>query len=283
MSGTLYLVSTPIGNLEDITLRALRILKEVDLVAAEDTRHTIKLLNHYEISTNLTSYFEHNKTVKGKYLKDLLLEGKNIALVTDAGTPGISDPGEMIVKDCISAGIKVVPVPGPTALIASLSISGLSTDSFLFRGFLPKKTKGIKEVLEGLKEESATLIFYESPHRVKETLKIMAEIFGKRQAVIVRELTKFYEEIKRGSLDELAEIPFVQKGEFCIMVAGRDKSLDQKKVLTDDELKIAVLDLQKEKGLSLKEAVREIAHMNGLSTRDVYQLMIKSSFHPPIL
>lgn len=277
MPGILYLVSTPIGNLEDITLRALRILKEADLIAAEDTRHTIKLLNHYDISTNLTSYFEHNKTVKGKYLLDLLLEGKNIALVTDAGTPGISDPGEMIVKDCVLAGIKVVPVPGPAALIASLSISGLSTGSFLFRGFLPKKPKEIKAVLEGLKDECSTLIFYESPLRVRETLKIMAEIFGGRQAVIVRELTKFYEEIKRGNLEELAEISFVQKGEFCIMVAGCDNSPDPKKVLTDDEIKIAVLDLQKKKDLSLKEAAREIARVNDFSVREVYQLMIKSS------
>ncbi len=220
MSGILYLVSTPIGNLEDITLRAIRILKEVDLIAAEDTRRTRKLLTHYELRTPLTSYFEHNKIVKGKYLQDLLLNGKNIALVTDAGTPGISDPGEDIVRDSILVGIKVVPIPGPTALIASLSVSGLPTNKFFFQGFLPKKPKWKKEILEGLREERSTLIFYESPYRVKETLKTMLEVFGARQAVIVRELTKFYEEIKRGNLDELVKGSFVLKGEFCIIVDG---------------------------------------------------------------
>lgn len=220
MFGTLYLVSTPIGNLEDITLRALRILKEVDLIAAEDTRRTRKLLAHYDIHTPLTSYFEHNKIVKGKYLQDLLLNGKNIALVTDAGTPGISDPGEAIVRDSILSGIKVVPVPGPAALIASLSVSGLSTSRFFFYGFLPRKQGQRRNVLEGLKEERSTLVFYESPYRVKETVKIMLEVFGPRQAVIVRELTKFYEEVKRGNLSELAEGDFVAKGEFCIIING---------------------------------------------------------------
>lgn len=221
MQGTLYLVSTPIGNLEDITLRALRILKEVDLIAAEDTRRTRKLLAHYDIHTPLTSYFEHNKIVKGKYLQDLLLSGKNVALVTDAGTPGISDPGEVIVRDSILAGIKVLPIPGPTALIASLSVSGLSTSRFFFHGFLPRKQGQRRNVLEGLKEECSTLVFYESPYRIRETLKAMLEVFGPRQAVIVRELTKFYEEIKRGNLSELAEGDFVLKGEFCIIIAGK--------------------------------------------------------------
>ncbi|MFH1288924.1 MAG: 16S rRNA (cytidine(1402)-2'-O)-methyltransferase [bacterium] len=274
MLGTLYLVSTPIGNLEDITLRALRILKEVDLIAAEDTRHTKKLLTHYEIQTSLTSYFEHNKVVKGKYLQDLLLEGKNIALVTDAGTPGISDPGEKIVRDSILTGIKVVPIPGAVALIASLSVSGLPTNKFFFQGFLPKKTKGKKEILEGLKEECSTLIFYESPYRVKETLKVMLEIFGARPAVIVRELTKFYEEIKRGNLNELAEDPFVPKGEFCIMISGYDANLSPKKILGDEEIKNLVQNLQKEKGFFLKKAVHQIAKGNNLSSRKVYQLMI---------
>lgn len=220
MPGTLYLVSTPIGNLEDITLRALRILKEVDLIAAEDTRRTRKLLAHYDVHTPLTSYFEHNKIVKGKYLQDLLLAGKNIALVTDAGTPGISDPGEVIIRDSVLAMIKVVPIPGPTALIASLTVSGLSTSRFFFHGFLPRKQGQKRKVLEELKEERSTLVFYESPYRVKETVKIMLEVFGPRQAVIVRELTKFYEEIKRGNLSELAEGDFVSKGEFCIIING---------------------------------------------------------------
>ncbi|MEW6087403.1 MAG: 16S rRNA (cytidine(1402)-2'-O)-methyltransferase [bacterium] len=275
MSGTLYLVSTPIGNLEDITLRALRILKEVDLIAAEDTRHTKKLLAHYEIHAPLTSYFEHNKIVKGNYLREKLLEGKDIALVTDAGTPGISDPGEKIAQECILSGIKVVPVPGPAALIASLSISGLSTDRFLFQGFLPKSGKEKKEFLTGLKKEAATLIFYESPYRVKETLKIMLEVFGERRAAVIRELTKIYEDIRRGNLSELAECPFVLKGEFCIVVDGW-KGMADKSILKDEDLIKLVNNLQKDKNISLKKAVKQVALENNLSVRTLYQAVIKN-------
>ncbi len=220
MPEILYIVATPIGNLEDITLRAIRILKEVDLIACEDTRHTSRLLQHYEIKTSTTSYFEHNKDQKGEYLISLLRDGKNIALVSDAGTPGISDPGFNLVRDAVAQGIRVIPLPGPSAAMSALCSSGLPTDRFLFIGFLPQKEGKKRKLLESLKSEEGTLIFYESPFRIRKTVGLMAEVFGDRPAVLVHELTKIYESFLRGSLPELSknEKGIIEKGEWVILI-----------------------------------------------------------------
>ena len=203
--GTLYIVSTPIGNLEDITLRALRVLKEVDVIAAEDTRQTRKLLSHYEIKTPLISYREENREKQGKYILRLLEEGKDIALVSDAGTPCLSDPGVHLVDLALKAGIKVSPVPGPSAIIAALSVAGVTPHPFLFLGFLPQRKGRRRKLFTELKELPYTIVFYESPHRFKDTLKILAEIMPASLVVVTRELTKFYEGIKRGNPAELLE------------------------------------------------------------------------------
>jgi 16S rRNA (cytidine1402-2'-O)-methyltransferase len=222
MLGTLYIVATPIGNLEDITLRALRILKEVDLIACEDTRRTQKLLNHFEIKKPLTSYFEHNKFVKGDLILRELLSGKNVALVSDAGTPGVSDPGYNLVKGAIEKGIPVIPVPGPSGVVAALSASGLPTDRFLFIGFLPQKEGKKKRLLEDLAAEPGTLVFYESPFRVKKTLSLLKECLGDREAALAHELTKVHEGFMRGSLSEILEKSpeIIEKGEWIILVKG---------------------------------------------------------------
>ncbi len=222
MTGTLYIVATPIGNLEDITFRAVRILKEADLVACEDTRHTRKLLSHFEIQTPVTSYFEHNKLQKGEVLIRALLEGKNIALVSDAGTPGISDPGFNLIRSAIEQRISVVPIPGPSALAAAVSAAGLPTDRFVFVGFLPMKDGKKRRIIEGLKEEEGTLVFYESPFRVKKTLGLLHEVLGDRPAVLAHELTKLHEGFFRGNLGDMIkdESAFVEKGEWIILVQG---------------------------------------------------------------
>ena len=221
--GTLYIVSTPIGNLEDITLRALRTLKEVDLIAAEDTRHTGLLLKHFGIQTPLTSYFQGNELKKKEFILSKLSRGDRVALVSDAGTPGISDPGFRLIRTAIDNQISVIPIPGPSAVIAALSVSGLPTDAFLFRGFLPHKSKKKRYLLNELKEARETLVFYESPHRILETLKNILEILGDRQMVLTRELTKIYEEILRGKVREIqTQIAERQlKGEITLIISGR--------------------------------------------------------------
>ncbi len=222
MPGTLYIVATPIGNLEDITFRAVRILKEADLIACEDTRHTKKLLAHYGIVTPTTSYFEHNKLTKGDWLLGQLQEGKSIALVSDAGTPGISDPGFNLVRSAVERRIPVVPIPGPSAAIAALSAAGLATDRFHFIGFLPPKEGKKRRVLESLRGEEATLVLYESPFRVRKTLELALEVLGDRRAVLAHELTKIHEEFKRGSIRQLLEEDdFVPKGEWIILLEGQ--------------------------------------------------------------
>lgn len=223
--GTLFVVSTPIGNLEDITLRALRILKEVDLIAAEDTRRTGLLLKHFGIETSLTSYFEGNELEKAKWLINRLKEGKRVALVSNAGTPGISDPGYRLVRLAIETGIPVIPVPGPSAIITALSISGLPTDAFLFKGFLPHKPKKRREILQELKEIRETLIFYESPYRLINTLKDIFETLGDREMVLARELTKIYEEAFRGKVSEILEQIKGKKlkGEITLIVSGKTR------------------------------------------------------------
>ena len=231
IKGVLYIVSTPIGNMEDITLRALRILREVDLIAAEDTRRTGLLLKHFEIQTPLTSYFEGNELKKREYILSKLKEDKNIALVSDAGTPGISDPGFRLIQLVIENKIPIVPIPGPSAVIAALSVSGLPTDAFVFKGFLPHKSKKRRDLLKELEEVRETLILYESPHRLSETLKDILEILGDREIVLTRELTKVYEEILRGKVSQIQNLIGERKlkGEITLVVEGKTR----KKVARD--------------------------------------------------
>jgi len=223
--GTLYLVSTPIGNLEDITLRALRILKEVNLIAAEDTRHTGLLLKHFGIQTPLTSYFEGNELKKTEFILCRLKQGDRIALVSDAGTPGISDPGFRLIQRAIQNQITVVPIPGPSAAIAALSVSGLPTDAFLFKGFLPHKSKKRRDILKQSEEVRETLIFYESPHRLSESLKDIVDVLGDREIVLTRELTKVYEEILRGKVSEIQGKIGERKlkGEITLLISGKTR------------------------------------------------------------
>ena len=223
--GFLYIVSTPIGNMEDITLRALRILKEIDLIAAEDTRQTGLLLKYHNIHKPLTSYFEGNEWKKKEFLLAKLKEGNHIALVSDAGTPGISDPGFRLIQSAIQEGISVIPIPGPSAVITALSISGLPTDAFLFKGFLPHKSKKRRDLLEQMEEARETLIFYESPHRISETLKDIHEILGDREMVLTRELTKVYEEILRGKVSEIQHQIGERKlkGEITLVISGKTR------------------------------------------------------------
>lgn len=223
--GILYIVSTPIGNLEDITLRALRILKEVDLIAAEDTRHTGLLLKHFAIETPLTSYFQGNELKKKEFILSKLKQGDRVALVSDAGTPGISDPGFRLIQTAIEDQIPVVPIPGPSAVITALSVAGLPTDAFLFKGFLPHKSKKRRDLLKQLEETRETLIFYESPHRLSETLKDISEIFGDREMVLTRELTKIYEEVLRGKVSEIMNQISERrlKGEITLVISGKTR------------------------------------------------------------
>ena len=223
--GTLYIVSTPIGNREDITLRALRILKEVDLIAAEDTRHTGLLLRHFGIQTPLTSYFEGNESRKKEFILSKLRQGERVALVSDAGTPGISDPGFRLIQTAAENRIAVVPVPGPSAVIAALSVSGLPTDAFLFKGFLPHKSKKREDWLKQLEGVRETLIFYESPHRLSQTLNDIFEILGDREMVLTRELTKIYEEVLRGRVSEIKNQIGERKlkGEITLVISGKTR------------------------------------------------------------
>jgi 16S rRNA (cytidine1402-2'-O)-methyltransferase len=223
--GSLYIVSTPIGNREDITLRALRILKEVDLIAAEDTRHTILLLRHFGIQTPLTSYFEGNELKKKEFILSKLKQGHRVALVSDAGTPGISDPGFRLIQTAIENQIPIVPIPGPSAVIAALSVSGLPTDAFLFKGFLPHKSKKKKDFLQQLEGIRETLIFYESPYRLSETLNNIFDILGDREMVLTRELTKIYEEVIRGKVSEIQTQIGERKlkGEITLVISGKTR------------------------------------------------------------
>ena len=223
--GTLYILSTPIGNREDITLRALRVLKEVDLIAAEDTRHTGLLLRHFGIQTQLSSYFEGNELRKRDLILSRLKQGDRVALVSDAGTPGISDPGFRLIQLAIENQIPVVPIPGPSAVITALSVSGLPTDAFLFRGFLPHKSSKRRGLLEDLREVRETIIFYESPHRIHETLKDIADILGDREMVLARELTKVFEEVLRGRVSEIQSRITGKgvKGEITLIISGKTR------------------------------------------------------------
>jgi 16S rRNA (cytidine1402-2'-O)-methyltransferase len=270
----LYLVSTPIGNLEDITLRALRVLKEVDLIACEDTRHTRKLLDHFGIRKPTISYHEHNELARAEELAERLARGESVALVTDAGTPGISDPAYRIVTAAIERGVTVMPIPGATAMIAGLVASGLPTDAFLFAGFLPQKKSARRTRLEELKAERATLICYEAPHRIRETLADALDILGDRDAAIARELTKLHEQFLRGPLSDLlarfeANAP---RGEMTLVIAGnRDDNFPQAGTVSIGE---QVERLMAGEGLSRNDALKRAARSRGLAKREAYQLLL---------
>lgn len=270
MSSKLYIVSTPIGNLEDITLRALNVLKQVDLIACEDTRTTKKLLSRYQIQKPLTSYHEHNEIEKAKELLSMLQEGHSIALVTDAGTPGVSDPGYRIVKLASENGVQIFSVPGPSAAVAALSISGLPTSSFTFLGFPPKQKKRLIEYLERIKDYPETLIFYESPRRVIKTLESMAEVFGERNASLGREITKMYEETLRGTLSEIVTTLKSRdnlKGEFTLVIEGNSQDKGEFDSETIDDLLLYF----KKEGVSLKDAVKQVAVDSGVSKSKIYK------------
>jgi 16S rRNA (cytidine1402-2'-O)-methyltransferase len=277
--GTLTLCATPIGNLEDITYRAVRLLKEADFIAAEDTRHTKKLLNHLDIHTRLISYHEHNKSEKGKELIKLLKQGKQIVLVTDAGTPGISDPGEDLVKLCMEEGITVTSAPGAVAGITALILSGLSTRRFVFEGFLPTAKKERQIVLENLKQECRTTVFYEAPHRLVKTLELLYEALGERHITLTKELTKKYETIHATTLSEACRYysEFEPRGEYVLVLEGKDtKILEEEK--QDAWEKITIEDHMKlylDRGKSEKEAMKDVAKDRGLKKRDIYDYLKK--------
>ena len=229
MEGILYIVATPIGNLDDITLRAINVLKEVDLIAAEDTRHTLKLLNHLEISKPLISYHRHNEENRQDLIIEKLKEGQKIAIVSDAGTPGICDPGEVIIKKCIEEGIKIIPIPGACAFVNALICSGLDTTEFEFLGFLPLNKNNRKEKLEQIKKSNKTIIIYEAPHKLKETLKNLKEIIENRKIVLARELTKIHEEFIRKDIDELIKIADELKGEIVLIIEKNNNIINEEK------------------------------------------------------
>ena len=272
--GALYIVATPIGNLEDITLRAIRVLKEVDLIAAEDTRHSRILLNAYEIKTPLISLHEHNEKERSVLLVSRLEDGMRIAYISDAGTPCISDPGYHLVNLALRKNIRVIPVPGPSALISALSVCGFPADQFLFCGFLPPKENKRRRLLESLRNEEKTIVFYESPSRITDTLKDVGEILGDREIVVARELTKVFEEIKRGRvLDIFAQSPSGKtKGEFTVIVQGASS---EPVVLTDDEISEKLLQLWSAQSLSLRDAVADVVKATGLSRKKVYDIAVK--------
>ena len=277
--GKLYLCATPIGNLEDITFRVLNTLKEVDLIAAEDTRHSIKLLNHFQIKTPMTSYHEFNKTEKARVLVEKLISGINIALITDAGTPGISDPGEELVKQCYQAGIEVTSLPGPAACITALTLSGLGTRRFCFEAFLPAEKKERQRILEELKNETRTIIIYEAPHHLVKTLKELNEALGERKLTVCRELTKRYEEVFSasfsGALARYAEEE--PKGEYVLVIEGRDVNA----LIREEQKSWEAISIEEHMerylsaGMDKKQAMKEVAKDRGIPKREVYQLFLK--------
>jgi 16S rRNA (cytidine1402-2'-O)-methyltransferase len=273
MPGVLYIVATPIGNLEDITLRALRILKEADLVAAEDTRHTRVLLDHYAIAGRLTSYHEHNEKVKASELVKRLAAGATIALVCDAGTPGISDPGYRLVRQAIAAGVEIIPIPGASALTAVLSAAGIPTDRFVFEGFLPAKRSRRKERLEKLRAETRTLVAYEAPHRLQETLTDVQEILGDREAVLGREISKIHEQFLRGRISDLIAQIAKQppRGELTLVIAGAAGDAQPSEEVLRAEIRRLKAD-----GLRVKEIATLLGQKYAYSKRDLYKLALQS-------
>ncbi len=277
--GILYICGTPIGNLEDITFRALRILKKVKLIAAEDTRHTKKLLNYYQINTKVTSYYEYNKFKKASYLVERLKDGQEIALVSDAGMPGISDPGYVLINLALKNNIKIIPVPGVSALITALVVSGLPTDKFVFEGFLPRKTKERKKYFKSIENEERTIIFYETPHRLKKALKDMLDTWGDRKIIIARELTKKYEEIIRGKLSQvLNEINTKEiKGEITLVVQGgkRGKENDTINLLKRECIMEEYLKKLKNQGYSNKDIIKITQEKLNIPKNIIYKKLLK--------
>lgn len=278
MPGTLYLCATPIGNLEDMTFRVIRILKEVDLIAAEDTRNSIKLLNHFEITTPMTSYHEYNKYEKGRKLVDRILEGQNIALITDAGTPGISDPGEELVQMCYEAGIPVTSLPGAAACVTALTISGLSTRRFAFEAFLPSDKKEREKVLVELKRETRTMILYEAPHRLVKTLELLRDRLGElRKITVCRELTKRHETAFRSTLAEAVDYYTANepKGECVLVIEGRSREeIEQEEKAKWEELSIEQhMEQYLAQGSSKKEAMKLVAKDRGVPKREIYNYL----------
>ena len=279
MAGKLYLCATPIGNLEDITYRVVRTLNEVDLIGAEDTRNSIKLLNHFDIKTPMTSYHEFNKYDKAKQLVEMMKEGKNIAIITDAGTPGISDPGEEVVRQCFEAGIQVTSVPGPAACVTALTMSGQKTRRFCFEAFLPKDKKEKVAVLEELKNETRTIIIYEAPHRLARTLKELRETLGNRQLTLCRELTKKYEEADKTTIDQAIE-KYNEKeprGEYVLVIEGKS----QEEIQEENKQKWESMTIEEHmeyyisQGNDKKSAMKLVAKDRGVSKRDIYNQLIK--------
>lgn len=276
--GKLFLCATPIGNLEDITFRVLETLRSVDLIAAEDTRHSIKLLNHFEIKTPMTSYHEFNKIDKGKYLVDQLLQGINIALVTDAGTPAISDPGEELVRMCLDAGIEVTSLPGPAACVTALTMSGLSARRFCFEGFLPTDKKERNQVLERLKNETRTTVMYEAPHRLVRTMEILEEVLGDRRIVFCKELTKKHE--RRMEMTCREALACFEKeeprGEFVLVIEGQDPEvlLEEERSSWEQMSIEEHMEVYTDQGMNRKEAMKAVAADRGVSKRDIYQALL---------
>lgn len=278
LQGTLYVVGTPIGNLDDITIRALDVLKNAHIISAEDTRHTLKLLNHFEIKTPLTSFHEHNKHMKGPKLIDILLDGKDIALVSDAGMPGISDPGESLIKLCYDNNITVTTVPGPTALISGLVLSGINARRYVFEGFLPKDKKELNQVMQSLIDETRTIVFYESPHQLIKTLNTLLQKLGDRNVAVAKEITKRYETVLRGKITDVINILQLDevKGEYVIVVDGKDcEVLKQENIMQWDNVCITDhMQIYLDKGLDKKEAMKKVAKDKGISKREVYDMLI---------
>lgn len=273
MFGKLFVVSTPIGNLEDITLRAINVLKGCDVIACEDTRTTKKLLARYGIETNLTSYHEYNEVEKSQKLLEELKEGKDVALVSDAGTPSVSDPGWRLINLSIENNIEIVPIPGPSAILSALVVSGLPTDSFLFLGFFPKTVGKKKELLKNVKDYPCTLIFYESARRLPGTLSVLLEILGDRGICVAREMTKLYEEAIRGSVSEVISVLSERdsvKGEVTVVLEGSREG--RKKISTEEAQK--TLRAMKERGVALSDAVRAVCESSGASKNSVYRIAL---------
>ena len=279
MAGTLYLCATPIGNLEDMTFRCVRILKEVDLIAAEDTRNSIRLLNHFEIKTPMTSYHEYNKIEKGRKLVEKLREGTDIALITDAGTPGISDPGEELVRMCREEGIPVTAVPGAAACVTALTISGLPTRRFAFEAFLPTEKKERQQILEELKQETRTIVLYEAPHRLLKTLRLLLETLGDRQVRVCRELTKKHETVYEDTLSGAISYYEEQepKGECVLVIAGKSRE----EIRREEQMQWEEMTLEEHmekylsEGMDRKEAMKQVAKDRGIGKREVYRALLQ--------
>lgn len=274
MSGKLYIVATPIGNLEDVTIRALNVLKEVDLIAAEDTRHTLKLLNHFEITKPLISYHRHNEETKKEVLIEKLKNGENIALVSDAGTPGICDPGEKVIKEAIAENIEIIPIPGACAFVNALICSGIDTSEFSFLGFLPINKKLRKIKLEEIEKSNKTMIIYEAPHKLSATLEDLKKVLEDRKIVIARELTKIHEEFIRGTVQEIITKVDSLKGEFVIIIEGASKIVEYENELNELSIKEHYKYYEKQ-GLEKKEIIKKIAKDRNVSKNEVYMYFVE--------